>query len=45
MQAMTERHLTILRRHMVEVIAIHAELASEEIELASGADPRLVLLR
>jgi protein-L-isoaspartate(D-aspartate) O-methyltransferase len=28
---MTEEHLAILRRHMVEVIAIHVDLASEEL--------------
>jgi protein-L-isoaspartate(D-aspartate) O-methyltransferase len=28
---MTEAHLAILRRHMVEVIAIHTELMSEEL--------------
>jgi protein-L-isoaspartate(D-aspartate) O-methyltransferase len=28
---MEERHLAILRRHMVEVIGIHAELASDEL--------------
>ena len=31
MRAMTEEHFAILRRHMVEVIAIHAELASEAL--------------
>src|SRR5919112_4353390 len=31
MKPMTESHLAILRRHMVEVIAIHVDLASEEI--------------
>ena len=35
MKAMTEAHLAILRRHMVEVIAIQAELASEEIGKAA----------
>lgn len=30
MNPMTEDHFAILRRHMVEVIAIHAELASDE---------------
>src|SRR5262245_60440826 len=28
---MTEKHLTVLRRHMVDLIAIHADLASEEL--------------
>src|SRR5918998_1064240 len=31
MKPMNESHLAILRRHMVEMIAIHADLASEEI--------------
>jgi protein-L-isoaspartate(D-aspartate) O-methyltransferase len=32
---MTEEHLAILRRHMVEVIAIHVELASEELGMTA----------
>ena len=31
MKPMTDQHLAILRRHMVEVIGIHFDLASEEI--------------
>lgn len=31
MKSMTEEHFAILRRHMVEVIAIHADLSSEQI--------------
>ncbi|MPR12151.1 hypothetical protein FS320_40220 [Microvirga tunisiensis] len=31
MKPMTEAHLAILRRHMVEVIALQADLMSEEI--------------
>ena len=31
MKAMTEEHFAILRRHMVEVIAIHTELMGEEL--------------
>ncbi len=31
MKPMNDSHLTILRRHMVEVVAIHADLASDEI--------------
>ncbi len=31
MKALTEKHLAIFRRHMVDVIGIHAELTSEEI--------------
>jgi protein-L-isoaspartate(D-aspartate) O-methyltransferase len=37
---MTEEHLATLRRHMVEVIAIHFDLASEEIGKAKLA-PRV----
>lgn len=31
MKPMNESHLVILRRHMVEMVAIHADLASDEI--------------
>lgn len=31
MKAMTQQHLAILRRHMVEVIGIHFDLAADEI--------------
>ncbi|MBD0272265.1 MAG: protein-L-isoaspartate O-methyltransferase, partial [Acetobacteraceae bacterium] len=31
MKPMTEEHLAILRRHMVEAIAIHADLMEEEL--------------
>jgi protein-L-isoaspartate(D-aspartate) O-methyltransferase len=31
MKPMTEQHLAILRRHMVEVVALHFDLASDEI--------------
>lgn len=31
MKPLNEEHLAILRRHMVEMIAIHADLASEEL--------------
>ena len=41
MQAMREEHFAVLRRHMVEVIAIHAELASEELGKAA-LDPRVL---
>ena len=30
-QALSEKHLAIFRRHMVDVIGIHAELSAEEI--------------
>ena len=35
MKPMNEEHLAVLRRHMVEVIAIHADLASEELGKAA----------
>jgi protein-L-isoaspartate(D-aspartate) O-methyltransferase len=35
MKRMTEKHLAVLRRHMVEMIAIHADLASEELGKAA----------
>ena len=35
MRQMSEAHFAILRRHMVEVIAIHVELASEELGKAA----------
>ena len=41
MKPMTEEHLAILRRHMVEVIAIHADLASDELGKAAF-DPRVM---
>jgi protein-L-isoaspartate(D-aspartate) O-methyltransferase len=41
MRPMTEEHLAILRGHMVEVIAIHADLASDELGKATF-DPRVM---
>ena len=41
MRQMSEAHFAILRRHMVEVVAIHAELAEEEIGNAV-LDPRVL---
>ena len=35
MKEMSERHFAILRRHMVEVIAIHTELAGDELGKAA----------
>ncbi len=35
MKPMNEEHLAVLRRHIVEVIAIHADLASEELGKAT----------
>jgi protein-L-isoaspartate(D-aspartate) O-methyltransferase len=40
MKPMTEQHLAILRRHMVEVIDLHFDLAEDEIG-KSGLEPRL----
>ena len=40
MKPMTEQHLAILRRHMVEVVDLHFDLAEEEIG-KSALDPRL----
>ena len=39
MKPMTEAHFAILRRHMVEVIALQADLMSEEIGKASLGEP------
>ena len=39
MRRMTEAHLAVLRRHMVEAIAIQVELASDELGKAA-LDPR-----
>jgi protein-L-isoaspartate(D-aspartate) O-methyltransferase len=41
MRRMTEAHLAVLRRHMVEVIAIQVELASDELGKAA-LDPRVM---
>lgn len=38
MKPMNEKHLAVLRRHMVEVIEIYAELASEELGKAALDD-------
>ncbi|TIU20899.1 MAG: protein-L-isoaspartate O-methyltransferase, partial [Mesorhizobium sp.] len=35
MKPMNEEHLAVLRRHMVEMIAIHTDLASEELGKAA----------
>jgi protein-L-isoaspartate(D-aspartate) O-methyltransferase len=40
MKPLDESHLTIFRRHMVEIVDMHFDLASEEIG-KSGPDPRL----
>src|SRR5215204_4265747 len=41
MKALTDKHLAIFRRHMVDVIGIHAELSSEELG-KSGLDNRVL---
>src|SRR4051812_5989413 len=41
MRGMSEAHFAVLRRHMVEVIAIQAELASEELG-KPALDPRVL---
>jgi protein-L-isoaspartate(D-aspartate) O-methyltransferase len=41
MQAMREEHFAVRRRHMVEVIAVQAELASEELGKAA-LEPRVM---
>ena len=40
MKPMTEKHLAILRRHMVEIVEMHFDLASEEIG-TDALDPDL----
>ena len=45
MKPMTEEHLAILRRHMVDVIGIHADLASEEIGKAALSEPVMAAMR
>ena len=37
-KAMNEAHFAVLRRHMVEVIAIHVDLTSEELGKAALDD-------
>jgi protein-L-isoaspartate(D-aspartate) O-methyltransferase len=45
MKPMTEKHLAILRRHMVEIVEMHFDLASDEIGTdALRADLRRALL-
>jgi len=45
MKPMTEAHFAILRRHMVEVIALQADLMSEEIGKASLGERILDAMR
>jgi protein-L-isoaspartate(D-aspartate) O-methyltransferase len=41
MKALTDKHLAIFRRHMVDVIGIHVELASDELG-KSELEPRVM---
>jgi protein-L-isoaspartate(D-aspartate) O-methyltransferase len=45
MRAMTEEHFAILRRHMVEVIAIHTDLMGEELGKAELDERVMAALR
>src|SRR3954467_15247574 len=45
MKALTEKHLAIFRRHMVDVIGIHAELASDEIGKSALDERVLAVMR
>jgi protein-L-isoaspartate(D-aspartate) O-methyltransferase len=45
MQPMNDKHLAILRRHMVELIGIHVELMSEELGRGALNEPVLAALR
>lgn len=45
MKPMTEKHLDILRGHMVDLIGIHADLASEELGKASLGERVMAVMR
>lgn len=45
MKPMSEEHFAVLRRHMVEVIAIHAELSSDETGRSSLSERVLEAMR
>jgi protein-L-isoaspartate(D-aspartate) O-methyltransferase len=45
MKGLTEKHLAIFRRHMVDVIGIHAELTSEEIGKSELDERVLTVMR
>ena len=45
MKALTDKHLAIFRRHMVDVIGIHAELSSEEIRKSELNERVLAVMR
>jgi protein-L-isoaspartate(D-aspartate) O-methyltransferase len=45
MKPLNEEHLAVLRRHMVEIIAIHADLASEELGKATLDERVMAVMR
>jgi len=45
MKALTDKHLAVFRRHMVDVIGIHAELSSEEIRKSELNERVLAVMR
>jgi protein-L-isoaspartate(D-aspartate) O-methyltransferase len=45
MKPMSEEHFSVLRRHMVEVVAIHAELSSDEIGRSALSERVLEAMR
>jgi protein-L-isoaspartate(D-aspartate) O-methyltransferase len=45
MKPMNEKHLAVLRRHMVEMIAIHVDLASEELGKAALDEKVMAAMR
>jgi protein-L-isoaspartate(D-aspartate) O-methyltransferase len=45
MKPMNEKHLAVLRRHMVEMIEIHADLASDELDKATVDERVLDVMR
>jgi len=45
MKALTDKHLAIFRRHMVDVIGIHAELSSEELGKSELDNRVLAIMR
>ena len=45
MKALTEKHLAIFRRHMVDVIGVHAELSSDEIGKSELDERVLAVMR
>ena len=45
MKALTEKHLAIFRRHMVDVIGMHSELSSDEIGKSELDERVLAVMR